>query len=104
SGVGTEVIAKDETGFGNDLTVRKHSGPNNIPAYHDDTVHNLNELLGTVEQWEGMLVRHNGTMRIVRKGTGIAGFTPGSNCLVVDSTLCPPSSPGPCDSLYIDTA
>ncbi len=102
-GVGTEIIAKDGTGFGSNLIVRKISSGNNIPDFHDGTLHDFSELNSAVEQWEGMLVRHNGTMRVARK-TAIGGFTPGSNCIVVDSVLCPPSQQSPCDSLFIDTA
>lgn len=86
--------------------VRRVSQGNPLPPIHLGTVAELQELPTNpvAEQWEGCLVKVNGPLRVARQtGLGIAAL-PGANFIAVNNTVCPPAAPGPCDSLFIDTA
>lgn len=86
--------------------VRRVSIGRPLPPFKVGTVAELQELPTNpqAEQWEGCLVRVNGPLRVARQtGLGI-GALPGANFIAVNNTLCPPAAPGPCDSLFIDTA
>jgi hypothetical protein len=92
--------------FGNDIIVGKISSGNPLPPFHDGTVAELHELPTNpnAEQYEGGLVKIADPLRVVRNnfsgGIGL-GFR---WMMVVDNTVCPPGSGGPCDSLFIDTS
>jgi hypothetical protein len=89
--------------FGNNIIVGKISSGNPLPPFHVGTVAELQELPTNpnAEQWEGGLVKVRDPMRVV-----VTNFTRNlgtfRSALVVDNNVCPPGSPGPCDSLFID--
>jgi predicted extracellular nuclease len=91
--------------FNNPLVaVRRISQGNSLPPFRRTTVHELYELPTNLaaEQWEGCLVRVKDKMRVVRSSLDPGGIGTFSSMLVVDNTLCPNGSLGPCDSLFID--
>jgi hypothetical protein len=104
---GTELRGFASSAFANPLViVRRVSQGNSLPPFHNGTVNELNMLPvnPNAEQWEGCLVKVTANLRVARHtGLGIVAL-PGANYIAVNNTLCPPASPGPCDSLFIDTA
>lgn len=100
-GGGSEIFALDGA-FGLDLTIRRISTGNPVPPTHVGTVAELQELPNNpnAEQWEGMLVRVNGPMRVARNS--LTGGLPFRSFIAVDDNVCPDGSPGPCDSLLVE--
>jgi hypothetical protein len=101
---GGELRGFDPNAFNAPLVaVRRISQGNPLPPWRRTTVAELQELPTnpTAEQWEGCLVRVNHKVRTVRTSlqNGIGTF---SSWIVVDNTLCPNGSLGPCDSLFVD--
>lgn len=101
-GGGTEIVAFDGA-FGTDRVIRQVSTGNPLPPFHDGTYSELNYLPTNpqAEQWEGCLVRLQQEGRVVR-----TNFTGGSGPFrwmrVVDNTICPDGSIGPCDTVLVD--
>lgn len=105
-GGGTEILSPNNSFTTPNIIVRRVSSGNPVPDFHVGSVHELNFLPTNPsgEMWEGCLVRVANQMRTVRHvGLGTSAI-PGANCLVVDNTVCPEGSLGPCDSLLIETA
>lgn len=88
----------------NGPAIRLISRANQVPAYHIGTVHDLYELPTNTAaaQWVLNLVQVNGNMRVARVGDSVIGAT--RNCLLVDNSVCPNGSLGPCDSLFVETS
>jgi hypothetical protein len=88
------------TGSWGTMLIRKVSSGNPLPPWHNGSVNEFNSSLANVgaDGWAGCLVRVTGTtMRVARVvGTGANNF------YVVDNIICPPSAPGPCDSMFVD--
>lgn len=104
-----EIEGFDNVQATDDLIVRTISHNAVMPGFHTDFVSVLKEVPQAApagadsvrEKWEGMLVKVNGPLRVARNSlTG--GLVTFSSYLVVDNTVCPISSVGPCDSMFID--
>jgi hypothetical protein len=76
------------------------SSGNPLPPWHDGTVNEFNSSLANVgaDGWAGCLVRVTGTVMRVARVVGTGGYS----FYVVDNVICPPSSVGPCDSMFVD--
>lgn len=96
----TEITAFNGAFGNNKISIEKYSAGNSLPAFHVGTVAELQELPTNpfAEQWEGCLVRVPSVTRVART-VNVGTF---SSFIVVDDILCPTSSPGPCDSMFID--
>lgn len=106
---GLEVRSFDSgSAFNNPLpAVRLISRGNALPKFFRGTVNQLQELPTNpnAEQWEGCLVRASADahkMRVVRTSLQPGGIGTFSSFIVVDNTICPNGSLGPCDSLFVD--
>ena len=105
----SEIEGLDAIQATRDLVIRKISSGNPLPPYHVGTVSELREVPfanpagsdSVREKWEGMLVRVEGPLRVVRTSL-TAGLGTFNSFLVVDNTVCPSGSPGPCDSMMVD--
>lgn len=88
----------------NGPAIRLISRGNQVPAYHNATVHDLYELPTNVSaaQWVLNLVNITANMRVARVGDNVIGTT--RNCLLVDNAPCPPGTVSPCESLFVETS
>jgi hypothetical protein len=86
--------------------VRRISIGNPLPPIKRFTVNQLQELPTNIqaEQWEGTLLRVSSDqhkLRVARTSLQGGGLT-FSSFIAVDNTICPPSTVGNCDSLFVD--
>ena len=104
-----ELEGFDNVQATDDLIVRVISHGAIVPAPHVGLVSELKEVPQAApagadsvrEKWEGMLVKVNGPLRVARNSlTG--GLNTFSSYIVVDNVVCPESSSGPCDSMFVD--
>ena len=105
-GGGTEILSRNNNFTTPNLIVRKVSSGNHIPDFHVGTTHDFNYLSTNAngEKMEGMLVRIQNHMRVVRHvGLGTTA-APNANFIVVDSLACPATFVGTCDSVIVQTA
>lgn len=101
-GGGSELTSPGGS-FGVRLFINRISTGNPLPPFHVGTCNELQELNTNTnaEQWEGMLVKINGPLRVARNSfTG--GLGTSNSFLLVDNVVCPPSAIGPCDSVFVD--
>ena len=87
--------------------VRRISIGNALPPFKRGTVNYFQELPTNPnsEQWEGCLVRVSSDqhkLRVVRSTDQNSALNTPSSFIAVDNVICPTSSPGPCDSLFVD--
>ncbi len=103
----TEIEGLDGSQSTDDCIVRKVSSGHAVPNFHVGTISELQELPTNpnAEQWEGMLVKVRGPLRVVR--TNVSGGNLGFRWMIcVNDNACPigtPAIPG-CDSLFVDLA
>jgi hypothetical protein len=95
---GTEVRGRDALNTTDDINIVRLSGGHTLPNFHTGTLAELREGgSATAEQWEGMLVKVKGRLRVARNNP--SGFFPGvgSSMMLVDSACV-----AGCDSVVID--
>lgn len=90
----------------NGPAIRLISRGNQVPAYHVGTVNSLNFLSTNTssQPWVLNLVSVTANMRVARNVALQSASGNPRSFIVVDNATCPNGSPGPCDSMYVETA